>query len=470
MKKRTTRPINNKYYKTKSTGGLNGCIVGKPTITGANVLCNCVGYSNGRFNEIINDPELKGVVKAFKYQLTTNAENFIEAAKSQGLKISSSPVTGGVMVWKKGATLGGKDGAGHVAIVEAVYNDGTILTSESGYNAYAFRTARRDNTNGRWSQPSGYTFRGCVINPAVKSETVPAPKLTIDGIGGPDTVRAMQRFFGTTCDGVISGQKKDNKKYYPSLKSVEYGKGGSPCIKNLQKWAGVSQDGVIGPKTVKAWQKKIGVSADGIFGTKSMKAFQKYLNEHDKAEYPKTPTTTTTTPKPEPTPTTTTSANAKKIIDKAAAYCWPYGTDSKKYAYKTGSAKDTYKAALKKYMNKTAKISQSDCGYFVDTCVRASGLSSSFLALKGTKEAFPKAPSTFKIVHKGKKIPDGLLQPGDIIRYKKTNGGQHTLMYYAAGKIAEAGRSTWFPAIKKDTKKYNGKSVKFNTLEVLRAK
>ena len=209
MKKRTTRPNNNKYYKTKSVGGLNGCITGKPMITGANVLCNCVGYANGRFNEIINDPELEGIYKAFKYQLTPNAENFIEAAKNQGLKISAEPIEGGVMVWKKGATLGGGDGAGHVAIVEEVYDDGTILTSESGYNAFAFKTVHRDNVNGRWSQPSGYTFRGCVVNPGVKNpKVVPAPKLTIDGVGGPATVRAMQRFFSTTQDGIISGQNK----------------------------------------------------------------------------------------------------------------------------------------------------------------------------------------------------------------------------------------------------------------------
>lgn len=463
MKTRTTRPSNNKYYKTKSTGGLNGCIVGRPTITGVNVLCNCVGYANGRFNEIINDPDLKGIASNFKYQLTTNAENFIESAKNQGLKISDKPIQGGIMVWKKGATLGGKDGAGHVAIVEEVYDDGTILTSESGYNAYAFRTAIRDNTNGRWSQPSGYTFRGCIINPGVKEpKTLPAPKLTVDGIGGPATVRAMQRFFGTTKDGIISGQNKTLSKYYPSLKSVEYGKNGSPCVKNLQRWIGVSQDGVIGQGTVKAWQKKLGVTSDGIFGPSSMKAWQKYLNEHDKAVYPE--------PTPTPTPTPTPSTNADKIVAKATAFCWPYGTSSSKYAYKTGSAKDAFKTALKKYMDKTAKVSQSDCGYFVSTCVRASGVAPSFLALKGLKDAFPKPPSNFTIVHKGKAIPDGLLKPGDIIRYKKTNGHQHALMYYAPGKIAEAGRSNYFPAIKKDTKKYNNNGVKFSTLEVLRAK
>lgn len=290
MKKRTTQPKNNKYYIRKATGGLNGAVAGSPTIAGANVLANCVGYCNGRFAESQNDPELKGIYKAFKYQLVCNAENFIESAKKQGLKISSVPVLGGIMVWQKGSTLGGGDGAGHVAFVEEIYDDGTILTSESGWNAWAFKTVRRSNANGRWSQAAGYKFRGCIINPAVKSGTTPAPKndgkLTVDGIGGAATVKAMQRFFGTAQDGVISGQMKTQVKYYPALKSVKYGSGGSPCIKNLQRWAGVTQDGILGQKTVKAWQKKIGVTADGIFGTNSMKTWQRYLNDHEKAVYP----------------------------------------------------------------------------------------------------------------------------------------------------------------------------------------
>lgn len=458
MKKRLTQPKNNKYYIRQVTGGLNGAVAGKPTIAGANVLCNCVGYANGRFNEIINDPNLTGTAIKFKYQLVCNAENFIESAKKQGLKISSVPVLGGIMVWQKGNTLGGGDGAGHVAVVEEIFSDGTIMTSESGWNAWAFKTVKRSNANGRWSQASGYKFRGCIINPAVKNETTPAPaddgKLTIDGIGGPATVKAMQRFFGTSQDGVISGQNKTLAKYYPALKAVEYGKGGSPCIKNLQRWAGATQDGVIGQATVKAWQKKIGVTADGIFGPGSMKAWQKYLNEHEKAEYP-----------PEPKKT-----NAQKILEKAKKYAWAYGTASSKYSYSKGAPKAAYKAALKKYMGKTAKVSQSDCGYFINTCVRGSGVDKKFLALKGLKDPFPSVPAAFKLVHKGAKIPNGLLQPGDIIRYKKTNGHQHTLMYYGDGKIAEAGRKTWFPAIKKDTKKYNNSNVKLSTLQVLRAK
>lgn len=288
MKIRTKCPKNNKYYIRTVTGGLNGAVAGEPTQPYANVLDNCVGYANGRFNESINDPDLKGVVKAFKYQLTCNAENFIESAKRQGLKISSTPIEGGIMVWQKGATLSGGDGAGHVAFVERVYDDGTILTSESGWASWAFKTVRRDNINGRWGQNSLYRFRGCIINPSIKNpKVVPVPPLVVDGIGGNCTVRAMQRFFGTPCDGVIGGQTKTVEKVCPSLEAFELGKGGSPCIKKLQKWVGVAEDGILGVKTVKAWQKKIDVTVDGIFGTESMKAWQKYLNEHDKPTYPK---------------------------------------------------------------------------------------------------------------------------------------------------------------------------------------
>lgn len=148
--------------------------------------------------------------------------------------------------------------------------------------------------------------------PTVKPAVTADGKLVVDGVGGSATVKAMQRFFGTTQDGELSGQSKTCSKYYPSLKAVEYGKGGSPCVKKLQKWVGANEDGIIGQITVKLWQKKIGVKQDGIFGTESMKAWQKYLNEHDKAVYP------TPTPKPQPTPTTKTQGD--KIADTAKSY------------------------------------------------------------------------------------------------------------------------------------------------------
>ena len=447
MKVRITQPKNNKYYIRTVTGGLNGAVAGSPTISGANVLCNCVGYANGRFNEIINDPNLTGTAIKFKYQLVCNAENFIESAKKQGLSVSSTPVEGGIMVWQKGKTLGGGDGAGHVAVVEEVYNNGSIMTSESGYGAWAFKTVRRSNSNGRWGQSNAYKFRGCIINPSIKNpKTVPVPPLVVDGIGGEATVRAMQRFFGTVQDGVITGQLKSQSKYYPALKSVQFGKGGSLCIKNMQRWLGIAQDGILGQNTVKALQYVIGVNNDGIMGAGTMRAWQKYLNTHDKAVYP--------------------SNKGTKITAKAKEYAWKYGTATKTYAYKTGSAKSAYRTALKKYMGKSAKISQTDCGYFVSTCVRASGTSGSFLALPASyKKSYPSVPSTMRIVSKGGVAS---LQPGDVIRYRKKSG-QHTVIYIGDGKIAHASRKNAFPRVSK-SKPWNNSNVKKSTIQVIRAK
>lgn len=182
-------------------------------------------------------------------------------------------------------------------------------------------------------------------------------------------------------------------------------------------------------------------------------------DEHGKALY-------SNKPKPVTTPASTASNKAAALTIFAKKFCWAYGTSEKKWSYKTGSAVSAYKSALKKYMGKSAKISQSDCGYFVSTCVRAAGISSTFNCLNWSA----KLPGTIKIVFKGKKIPDGTLRPGDIIRYKKTSGSQHTLMYLGDGKIAEAGRKIRFPVIRKDTKKYNASNVKHSTLQVLRVK
>lgn len=168
MNIRTTKPTSgNKFFITKSKGGYSTCIQGSPTDSQCNVLSNCVGYACGRFNEIIG---------AMKYpSLNCNAENFIERAKNTyGLEISSVPTLGGIMVWQKG-TLSGNDGAGHVAVVEKITDSNTIYTSESGYGGSAFWNSTRRNTNGRWGLGSAYTFRGCIVNPAIGKVVAPTP-------------------------------------------------------------------------------------------------------------------------------------------------------------------------------------------------------------------------------------------------------------------------------------------------------
>lgn len=159
-----------------------------------------------------------------------------------------------------------------------------------------------------------------------------------------------------------------------------------------------------------------------------------------------------------------------KVIAKADEYCWPKGTAKKKWDYKTGSATANYKKALKTYLNKNSKITQSDCGHFISTCVRAAGIDSTFVSLAWSN----KLKSCFKVVQKGKAVDTSKLKAGDLIRYKKTtkasNGKyeQHIMMYYGNGYVAEGGRGIRFPIIRKDTQRYNGSTINKSTIQVLR--
>ena len=165
---RTSKPsAGNKFYNNGNNGGYSWCINGNPTDKGCNVLANCVGYACGRFNEIIGSMKYKA--------LCCNAENFIERAKQAELQVVSYPTLGGIMVWQKGSTLSGNDGAGHVAVVERIDSANQIYTSESGYGSSAFWNSIRRNDNGRWGLGSGYTFRGCIVNPAIGDVHYVAP-------------------------------------------------------------------------------------------------------------------------------------------------------------------------------------------------------------------------------------------------------------------------------------------------------
>ena len=171
MKPQTTIPNKgNKFYNTTSNGGYSWCIKGKPTQDGLNVLDNCVGWACGRFNEIY---ATETGYQGMKYpQLNCNAENFIERATSIGLSYQYEPCLGGIMVWEGYGSL-----AGHIAIPEQFNSDGSVLTSESGYNHFAFRNYTRYKGDGNWGLDSSkFKYLGCIINPSnPKPEPTPPP-------------------------------------------------------------------------------------------------------------------------------------------------------------------------------------------------------------------------------------------------------------------------------------------------------
>lgn len=89
----------------------------------------------------------------------------------------------------------------------------------------------------------------------------PKANLKVDGSFGPLTITALQRYFGTWADGLLSK---------PSM-----------VVKALQKWVGVKQDGYLGPITIKALQRKMGTPEDGKISRPSLviKELQRRLNK-----------------------------------------------------------------------------------------------------------------------------------------------------------------------------------------------
>lgn len=154
------------------------------------------------------------------------------------------------------------------------------------------------------------------INPAKTTSTTTnkttattSTTLKVDGDFGYSSIRAAQKYFGTSQDGYISGQSKSNSKYHSGINSsyIQYGSGGSSLVRAIQKKVGVKQDGDLGPNTIKGIQKLVGVKQDGYWGAGTSKAFQTWLNKQNGSKSSTTKTTTKTT--------TTTTPKVEEVVD-----------------------------------------------------------------------------------------------------------------------------------------------------------
>ncbi len=149
---------------------------GNPFYQSGYGLPNCTCYAWGRFYEILGKlPNLS----------LGNAEDWY--GKKDSYSRGKTPKLGAVVCWRKGKAGYGGDGAGHVAIVEKIYDNGDILISESGWNSFRFRTSKVK----KGYKLYGYTFQGFIYNPAVKSSTTSAkPKTTSYTVGKIYTLQA----------------------------------------------------------------------------------------------------------------------------------------------------------------------------------------------------------------------------------------------------------------------------------------
>lgn len=165
----TTESIdtNGAYWLGDSYGGLNpfddlGQSYSK---CAGDTLPNCTAYAWGRFYEILGSrPTLS----------TSNAEDWF-GYETDGYERGQTPKLGAVICWSKGQVgYQYDDGAGHVAIVEQINSDGSIVTSESGWNVsdYWWTSTRVKGDDGNWGQSSSYKFQGFIYNPAVQNGSV----------------------------------------------------------------------------------------------------------------------------------------------------------------------------------------------------------------------------------------------------------------------------------------------------------
>lgn len=201
---RTTAPsASNKYYIHKSKGGLGETIL----IKGNSVLPNCVGYCWSRAYECWGmRPKLS----------RGNAEDWY--GFKDGYKRSKTPKIGAIMCWRKGKVGYGADGAGHVAFVEQVNADGSVLVSQSNYSGTRFFTATIKKP---YAYGAGLTFQGFILPPVDFTTTTAKSGFTITGYDYPTTIKRGNYFTvrGTitsklTLTRVEIGIVKDSKWVY----------------------------------------------------------------------------------------------------------------------------------------------------------------------------------------------------------------------------------------------------------------
>ncbi len=102
--------------------------------------------------------------------------------------------------------------------------------------------------------------RSMMRTPLAVASRLATGKLVVDGVMGPATTRAIQRWVGTTPDGAF----------------------GPISAMALQRKVGATPDGAVGPKTISALQIRIGVRQDGArrLNSATVAALQTYLNSH----------------------------------------------------------------------------------------------------------------------------------------------------------------------------------------------
>lgn len=168
----------------------------------------------------------------------------------------------------------------HVAICVAGYGWGATLAEanidERGRTTggqAGDQTDRETRLVGVYEYYAGWD---CILRPP--GAEYPKDELDVDGWLGAASVTAWQRQLGTTPDGEVSGQVRDNASHFRNLLAVTWERSGSQMVMAIQRKVGATPDGIIGPQTVRAIQNFVDVTADGYLGHETACAIQRSIN------------------------------------------------------------------------------------------------------------------------------------------------------------------------------------------------
>ena len=236
---------------------------------------NCTCYAFGRAYEILNSkPRL----------YTGNAETWFPHT-TDGYKRGTTPKLGAIICFEG---IGTK--AGHVAVVEQINSNGSIVTSNSGWRSSLFYTQTLYPPN--YNIGSSYRFQGFIyiadfgtpISENTKIKDIQSTlnsrygyKLSVDGIVGNDTKKHLVMALQTELNKQFKARLKVDGVFGAKTKSKcpvvsKNDKGNITYLIQAElvcKGYNLTLDSVYGSETqnaVKSFQKNSGLLADGIVG------------------------------------------------------------------------------------------------------------------------------------------------------------------------------------------------------------
>lgn len=142
QERRDGNDLDNEWYTTRN-----------PYYNHGYGLPNCTAYAWGRVSEIIGEP------------INTCKGNAITFAYEPDFTPISEPVAGAIMVWS-----GGYMNCGHVAVVEHVYEDGSIDISDSSYGGYIFKLTRLYPENNYYNGDSTLSLEGFFLHKKIEEQ------------------------------------------------------------------------------------------------------------------------------------------------------------------------------------------------------------------------------------------------------------------------------------------------------------